>query len=234
MALTENVLGLSDDTGEGCGSVLDCLCVGAKGPVTLSHLMLPPGHHKILSYLDSCRQLKLVKYTPPPKRSAQMPKKYVPWPESHARFYEAKGNGHAWVSSSSIRSVALQERFPTLRAAHTREFEILKYDFEVHYPAPESRLIQIQASADRSQTVGEDTCYTIARGMRCYDTARLRLVLGIKAMQMQGLHYGPQHSKLFNFVESRLMRLAGNAFVVLGRGFALRARPPLAGSRGRG
>ena len=89
-----------------------CLRVGAKDLVTLSHLMLPPGHHNILSYMDFCRQLKLVKYTPPPKRSAQTSKKYVPWPESHARFYEAKGNGHGWVSSSRIPSVALQERFP--------------------------------------------------------------------------------------------------------------------------
>ena len=110
-------------------------------------------------------------------------------------------------------SVEEQNLWPTLKAITAREFEILKMEYNITYPEKVERVIQVGPSIGRtSMRVG--SCNTISRSMRASDSQRCRLVLGVEALQMQGIHYGRMHGTASLEDNARLMSLAGNAFNV--------------------
>jgi hypothetical protein len=181
-----------------------CTGAGAQEPVRVGDLMLDADHASVVKYQRACEALPALKYARPTKRARS-----TPWAEAHARICDARGVQSWW--ESALPTASEQSMWPTLKMIRPREFDILKFSFGVTYPERIRRLIQIGPSMGRN-LCRVDGCHTINRTMRAFDTSLVRMVLGIEAMMMQGLHYGPKHDLLQALDDGHLMSLAGNAF----------------------
>ena len=145
------------------------------------------------------------------KRRKTTPRSTTPWSESHAQICQHRGISEWWTSR--LPAASTQETWPMLKALTARELEILDLEYSVNFPEKTARLIQVGQSFGRGKARLE-SCNTIARTMRCYITSHCRLVRGLEALHMQGIHYGHRHSELATgrFNDIKLMSLAGNAF----------------------
>ena len=226
-----------------------CVAAGAKEPVSAQDAILEENHVVVQQYKMELerkdrRQEQQPKSTAKAKRAKAKAKaahvktllttkgKKKEWAETgHIEYYVRHGIDGWWEKSTP--SEATLRSHPSLRALLPRELDILRvaYKFKVELgPEAVQRFIQVQGSIGRTQK-NTQQMMTISRNMRCFDTSRLRLLLGVEGLHFQGMHFGERHKKLTptdatassncGFSNHCLMGLAGNGMHVWCVGAAL-------------
>eukprot|EP00959_Pyramimonas_sp_CCMP1952_P414647 8687868-Pyramimonas_sp.AAC.2 len=180
--------------------------------IDLDNFLLSDDHPAILAMLrDGERKAAMRCSAEMEAKASHEPKKARRdrWPEKHARNMEAKG--FDWWDSN-IPDEDTHFLYPGLHALTHRTFDMLKY-YGVEIP-DSKRLIKVSDSINRS-AVNEGRSPIITPNSWIYIGHRCRLMHGLEALGLQGIHFGERQSRLLAYSNEFLFDLSGNAFHVL-------------------
>jgi len=131
------------------------------------------------------------------------------WHVRHQRAWAKKGV--LWETRPPAERVLhARDIFPGVNLLFPREIDMLNFN-GVEVPDNTLRVINLQPAIDRVRVLSQNfECITPKS--RVWISSRSRFLLGMEALAVQGIHYGPQDSVAREWPDKVLMDLAGNAF----------------------
>jgi hypothetical protein len=152
-------------------------------------------------------------------KRADMPK----WVGTHAHLYHGSSSAQGDIDQVKTGSPESFAQFPALKKLPMRELDILMGECPF-VPQRSARIIDTSQSAGRVHkkartsgggeinAEGELVSQTMTPAGIFFHTGRVRCLLGIEKLRMQGLYLDPAFVRAHGFSDNLLSSLAGNAF----------------------